>query len=173
MDMYQFTSVDADGNQNVRVITKEAIASWGELLGLTQPSEIVSAIIYIQENGEPEPDPVTGETPWATAYRALGAREFAKKEELARANLEGTATDPRSPKLRSLYAGLAMKEEVVAAQEETRRALFPDSIKNVVPMFPLTASALKEDKDKFLEYLNTLPPQVTNQNDSSSGGTQP
>ena len=51
-----------------------AIASYSELLGNgTDYDKTVREIMFIREHGEPEPDPVTGENAWTSAYEELDA----------------------------------------------------------------------------------------------------
>lgn len=48
-----------------------AIASWRTLLGIETDTEAVAAILHVRNNGEPDPDPQTGETAWTSAYNAI------------------------------------------------------------------------------------------------------
>lgn len=48
-----------------------AIASWRTLLGIETDTEAVAAILHVRSNGEPDPDPDTGETAWTSAYNAI------------------------------------------------------------------------------------------------------
>lgn len=48
-----------------------AIASWRTLLGIENDTEAVAAILHVRNNGEPDPDPQTGETAWTSAYNAI------------------------------------------------------------------------------------------------------
>ena len=90
--------------RNIREIPLEAIASYGELLGYADPMEALEAIIHIQDHGEPDPCPETGENVWTDAYTLLSHREEEREKEAVNAKREGTADDPRSPKLRSALA---------------------------------------------------------------------
>lgn len=55
-------------------ISLAAIASFSELLGNgTDYDKTVREIMFIREHGEPEPDPVTGENAWTSAYEELDA----------------------------------------------------------------------------------------------------
>lgn len=62
-----------------------AVAARRELLGYDDPVEALEAIIAIEENGEPEPDPVTGENTWTEVYTLLAIREQAREDEADRA----------------------------------------------------------------------------------------
>lgn len=53
------------------VIPLAAIASWRILLGIETDTEAVAAILHVRSNGEPDPDPDTGETAWTSAYNAI------------------------------------------------------------------------------------------------------
>lgn len=57
-----------------------AIASWRELLGIDDPVEVVEAILHVARNGEPDPDPVTGENVWTEPYQLLAIREQARED---------------------------------------------------------------------------------------------
>lgn len=48
-----------------------AIASWRTLLGIDSDEEAVAAILHVRDNGEPAPDPETGENAWTSAYNAI------------------------------------------------------------------------------------------------------
>ena len=48
-----------------------AIASWRTLLGIDSDEEAVAAILHVRDNGEPAPDPETGENAWTSAYTAI------------------------------------------------------------------------------------------------------
>lgn len=55
-------------------ISLAAIASFSELLGNgTDYDKTVREIMFIREHGEPDPDPVTGENAWTSAYEELDA----------------------------------------------------------------------------------------------------
>ena len=55
-------------------ISLAAIASFSELLGNgTNYDKTVREIMFIREHGEPEPDPVTGENAWTSAYEEIEA----------------------------------------------------------------------------------------------------
>lgn len=51
----------------------DAIAAIGALLGTESDEETIQSILYIRENGEPMPDPITGRNAWTTAYEQLEA----------------------------------------------------------------------------------------------------
>lgn len=104
-------------------IEPEAIGSWGELLDLDYEEEIISAIIHVAKNGEPEPDPATGENVWTETYRNLSEREESRVREIQKALSEGTAEDPRSPELRGAFAVFSVRPVVQAAQNELKAAL--------------------------------------------------
>lgn len=112
-----------EASERVHEIPLEAIASWSELLGIEDPGEALDAIRYVAEQGEPEADAATGENAWTPAYGALAAREQARAETWFAATREGTAEDPRSPRLRAAFAATPLEPEVTAARNETRTRL--------------------------------------------------
>lgn len=91
-------------HDHVREIPLFALASYSELLGYADPFDTLDAILHIQDHGEPEPDPVTGENVWAEPYTLLTHREHQRLEGYKQAIKEGTANDPRSPALRAALA---------------------------------------------------------------------
>lgn len=96
-----------DSGDHIREIPLEAISSYGELLGYSCPRETVEAILDIVENGEPDPDPETGDNVWTDSYTLLTHREKAREDEAFRAIEDGTSADPRSPLLRSTLVATA------------------------------------------------------------------
>lgn len=112
-----------EGGATINEIPLVALASWSELLGVTDPGEVLDAILYVAEHGEPDPDPVTGENAWTGAYLALVEREQTRAAEVIVAKTEGRSADPRSPLLRSRMATLSMVDTVADAQAATRAKL--------------------------------------------------
>lgn len=81
-----------DGSPAVgREIPLAQVASWRELLGIDDPAEVLKAIIHVQDNGEPEPDPETGALVWAQPYQVLQAREQAREDAAAETEKEGSS----------------------------------------------------------------------------------
>lgn len=165
-----------DGGQSIHAIPVEALASWSELLGIEDPGEVLDAIMFVAEHGEPEPDPVTGENAWTGAYLALQDREQTRAATTYVAQAEGRAADPRSPKLRAAFAALPLQDPVAEAQAATRAKLgLPDpgalrmartmSRGAPTPLDDLKA-ALTTDLAASItearqEFLATLRPQIT------------
>lgn len=105
MDGQRLVIIEDDQEQaHVREIPLEAVASFAELLGYSCPWETIEAILHIQDHGEPDHDPVTGENAWTDGYKLLAYREKARDEAYLQAEEEGTENDPRSPLLRSSFA---------------------------------------------------------------------
>lgn len=64
----------------MHVIPLETLAAVSELLGEDDLGKVVSYLDQIRAEGEPPPDPVTGENAWSEAYKALHKRgEWAAK----------------------------------------------------------------------------------------------
>lgn len=116
------TTTEEDGKR-INEVPLEAIASWGELLGITDVGEVLDAILHVAENGEPEADPVTGENVWTASYLALQEREQTAAAEVIVARVEGKSADPRSPLLRSKLAALPLADPVATAQATARQRL--------------------------------------------------
>ena len=116
-----------DGGILIHEIDLMALASWAELLGIEDPGEVLDAIIHVNDHGEPDPDPVTGENAWTGAYLALQDREQTRAATTYVAQAEGRSEDPRSPKLRAAFAALPLQDPVAEAQAATRAKLgLPD-----------------------------------------------
>lgn len=56
------------------MIPEAAFATYGLLLGTTSHEETAKFLMYIRDNGEPSPDPETGENAWTSAYNELEAQ---------------------------------------------------------------------------------------------------
>lgn len=60
----------------IRDIPLAAVASWGELVGIDDPVDVIEAIRSAHDS---EADPATQETAWTEAYAILGYREATKE----------------------------------------------------------------------------------------------
>lgn len=76
-----------------RTIPLAAIAARRELLGYDDLMECVEATIYLQDHGEPEPDPVTRQNAWTEPYQLLRVREEAREDEARRARQDCCTED--------------------------------------------------------------------------------
>lgn len=56
------------------MIPEAAFATYGLLLGTESHEETAKFLMYIRDNGEPSPDPETGENAWTSAYNELEAQ---------------------------------------------------------------------------------------------------
>lgn len=74
---------DDEHGGHVREIPLGAIAVRRELLGIDDPAEVLDAIIYLQDHGEPDADPVTGRNAWTELFQLLQIREEAREAEAA------------------------------------------------------------------------------------------
>jgi hypothetical protein len=84
-----------DGEQFSVTIPVAALASWSELLGYENQLDTLEAIIHSRRYPTDEHDL------WTDVYAILAYREQEREKEHLAAEQEGTATDPRSPLLRS------------------------------------------------------------------------
>lgn len=172
----ELKQVAPDGTEARHIIPLAALASWAELLGIEDPGEVLDAIIFVAEHGEPEPDPVTGENAWTASYLALQDREQARAATTYVAQSEGTAVDPRSPQLRAAFAALPLQDPVAEAQAATRTKLgLPDpgtrtmartmSRSAPTPLDDLKATLATDLAASITEarqdFLATLRPQIT------------
>ena len=111
------SSPDAEFTHRTIEIPIEAVASWSVLLGYDDPGEALAAILHVQEYGEPDPDPETGDNAWTAPYKALVGREHA----LLRERLERAQGTP--PAARAMAAPETAGDDVAAAQAQARQAL--------------------------------------------------
>lgn len=169
----QATPEQLEPVQNGRIMPIEAIAAHMELLGFEEVSEVVEAMIYVQDHGEPEPDPSTGENVWTDPYTLLAHREQVREAEAMKALEEGTADDPRSPLLRATLAAYNAVHQPIdggeCAMDRCRRVArerlglpFEPSKKTtatsrLVSHTPSTAAVKSEDQQ---EYVSTLEPVI-------------
>lgn len=56
------------------MIPEAAFATYGLLLGTASHEETAKFLMHIRDNGEPSPDPETGENAWTSAYNELEAQ---------------------------------------------------------------------------------------------------
>lgn len=167
---------DSEGMETHHIIPLDALGSWSELLGIGDPGEVLDAIIHVAENGEPDPDPVTGENAWTASYLALQDREQARAATTYVAQAEGRAADPRSPKLRAAFAALPLQDPVADAQAVTRAKLgLPDpGVQRMARTMSRSAPSPLDDLKQTLatdladtitearqNFLATLRPQIT------------
>lgn len=63
------------------MVPVECIATYSELLGLSSYEEALQAIMYLRDHPEvePDPDPLTGENAWTSAYDELQKRELTRR----------------------------------------------------------------------------------------------
>lgn len=64
------------------MIPEAAFATYGLLLGTTSHEETAKFLMYIRDNGEPSPDPETGENAWTSAYNELEAQINGNQSEV-------------------------------------------------------------------------------------------
>lgn len=99
--------VKAERNGELRgvAIPIQAVASWSERLGYTDAVDTIDAICHFRwEETEPKTDPITGENYLSEEFVVQKHIEGVREAEAMKAVEEGTADDPRSPRLRSALA---------------------------------------------------------------------
>jgi hypothetical protein len=118
-----------------------ALATYSELLGLTDLADTVDAIIHFRKR-DTEPDPAgrAQENAWTETYQVATHLEQLREEEARQACQEGTAEDPRSPELRGAVRVRKEMDELAAGgdcllsscQGRARRRLgIPDPVRGV------------------------------------------
>lgn len=93
-----------ESEERCREIQLGALASWSELLGLSEMEEALEAIMRFQD--DPDPDPYL----WHEPFLLLQRREQDREDAAYAAMDEGRAENPQSPVLR---ATLAVKDSPV------------------------------------------------------------
>lgn len=110
--------VDND-DQTVHCIPMEAIASWGELLGITDQDEIIETILNFEEH--------PSENPWGPLYDAL--RE--NLDELSKAGVPPEFMhDLVDPEMPSPYPGPKAQKKLVNARKAARTQINKRQRKN-------------------------------------------
>lgn len=108
---------------HTRVIPVEAVASWSELLGYDDPLDALEAIIHVQDHGEPDPDPVTGENAWTEPFAALAERETAREASALQVQGHVRAQSLASPALQARLATVPIADAVTEARIRCRSRL--------------------------------------------------
>lgn len=90
------------------MIPVECIATYSELLGLSSYEEALQAIMYLRDHPEvePDPDPLTGENAWTSAYDELQKRELTRR----------AGVDAPSPLSASCNSGIAKTRSILGFQ---------------------------------------------------------
>lgn len=76
------------------MIPEAAFATYGLLLGTTSHEETAKFLMHIRDNGEPSPDPETGENAWTSAYNELEAQINGSQSEVG-ISLTGIGEGPQ------------------------------------------------------------------------------
>lgn len=86
------------------MIPVECIATYSELLGLSSYEEALQAIMYLRDHPEvePDPDPLTGENVWTSAYDELQKRELIRRAGVDAPSLLSASDDSGIAKTRSI-----------------------------------------------------------------------
>lgn len=86
------------------MIPVECIATYSELLGLSSYEEALQAIMYLRDHPEvePDPDPLTGENAWTSAYDELQKRELIRRAGVDATSLLSASDNGGIAKTRSI-----------------------------------------------------------------------
>ena len=143
-------------------IAPEVFASWSELLGITDTVELIDAMLHVSENGEPEPDPVTGENAWTAPYQALMAREQTiRAEEIGQSEqLVRMSSDMLAARKKSLVnvAESAIEEARASAREALGLSTSNMRLKRVSS---LSGDFSTADSDPVLRVANVIDDQLS------------
>lgn len=131
-------------------ISLQAIASYSELLGNgIDYDKTVREIMYIREHGEPEPDPITGENAWTSAYDEVVSSLVGKHVEMMSNELSGIS------KTRSML-GLPSTDEDVSLMslEDDPTCIESYSVdENTSSVIASYADAIEAFRDRFKKDL--------------------
>lgn len=108
-DASDFASIVSNSTQykvepGTYMIPVECIATYSELLGLSSYEEALQAIMYLRDHPEvePDPDPLTGENAWTSAYDELQKRELIRRAGVDVPSLLPAGDDSGIAKTRSI-----------------------------------------------------------------------
>lgn len=86
------------------MIPEAAFATYGLLLGTTSHEETAKFLMHIRDNGEPSPDPETGENAWTSAYNDLEAQINGSQSEVG---ISLTGIDEGPQKASGSFSGIS------------------------------------------------------------------
>lgn len=100
------------------MVPVECIATYSELLGLSSYEEALQAIMYLRDHPEvePDPDPLTGENAWTSAYDELQKRELTRRAGVDAPSLLSESDSSGIAKTRSI---LGFQSSDVSAMSAT------------------------------------------------------
>lgn len=115
--------MSSEGLHHGRLIPLDAVAAWSELLSYDDPSDALDAILHVQDVGEPEPDPITGENVWTEPYQALEERQQKAAAAQQKAFFEDTRGDSEVTQSRASLVAATVEDAVAEASRKARERL--------------------------------------------------
>ena len=128
------------------MIPEAAFATYGLLLGTASHEETAKFLMYIRDNGEPSPDPETGENAWTSAYNELEAQINGDQSEVG---ISLMSIDERPQKASGNLSGIS----------KTRSLLGLPSLNNELTTFSayaLTSAETSEVDDGFYKIPSSI-----------------
>lgn len=140
---YEQGSGQKDGDPedigSISLIPLSAVASWGELLGMSD-SEALDAIIQVRGSGEPAPDPETGRNAWTDAYEQIESEAASSEDYDAAAYIRSISYGPDRRARTRAALGLspvgvqAMAANVASADDGGKSVVLSDAADGIAAL---------------------------------------
>lgn len=146
------------------MIPEAAFATYGLLLGTTSHEETAKFLMHIRDNGEPSPDPETGENAWTSAYNDLEAQINGSQSEVG-ISLTGIDEGPQKAsgslsgisKTRSLLGLPSFNDELTTLSADAETSEIDDGFYKIPSSIydMIDEDAVDRARDSFIMSLTT------------------
>lgn len=146
------------------MIPEAAFATYGLLLGTTSHEETAKFLMHIRDNGEPSPDPETGENAWTSAYNYLEAQINGSQSEVG-ISLTGIDEGPQKAsgslsgisKTRSLLGLPSFNDELMTLSTDAETSEIDDGFYKIPSSIydMIDEDAVDRARDSFIMSLTT------------------
>lgn len=146
------------------MIPEAAFATYGLLLGTTSHEETAKFLMHIRDNGEPSPDPETGENAWTSAYNDLEAQINGSQSEVG-ISLTGIDEGPQKAsgslsgisKTRSLLGLPSFNDELMTLSTDAETSEIDDGFYKIPSSIydMIDEDAVDRARDSFIMSLTT------------------
>lgn len=146
------------------MIPEAAFATYGLLLGTTSHEETAKFLMHIRDNGEPSPDPETGENAWTSAYNDLEAQINGSQSEVG-ISLTGIDEGPQKAsgslsgisKTRSLLGLPSFNDELMTLSADAETSEIDDGFYKIPSSIydMIDEDAVDRARDSFIMSLTT------------------
>lgn len=146
------------------MIPEAAFATYGLLLGTTSHEETAKFLMHIRDNGEPSPDPETGENAWTSAYNDLEAQINGSQSEVG-ISLTGIDEGPQKAsgslsgisKTRSLLGLPSFNDELTTLSADAETSEIDDGFYKIPSSIydMIDEDAVDRARDNFIMSLTT------------------